>query len=550
MQDSTSRRIVIVGGGFGGVFAAKHLRSLAGADVRIELISRDNFFVFQPLLSEVAGGSIQPADSVSPLRAFLRGVAVRVAEARKIDFAAKAVHVTAGRGDEITTVSYDQLVIALGQVVDLSRTPGLSERAFVMKDVMDAFRIRNHVLQCLEDADVETDPVRKNRLLTTVAVGGGFTGVEAIGEVQDLIRNSLRYYRNIHPGEIRIVLIQHGSRILPELSESLAGYAAAKLKRRGIEIMVNTGVESASVDGVKTDGGDTIEAETIIAAIGNAPSPLTRSLPVPMERGKIVVDRCLRVRGVDGVWALGDNAHIPLDDPDKADAAYAPPLAQFAVREAKVLARNIMAQIKGETPRPFEYRSLGTMASLGGRTGVADILGVKFTGFLAWAAWRSFYLSLLPSVRTRIRVAMDWTLDLIISRSIAQIRPTQGASRYIQFLSGDLVVEPGVDPGGLYIVISGTFVRESPVAAGEEEAANADGGTVGPGDSFGMPLDDDDGSDAEPVRIRAREESTVYFVEKRDLKRLALASKLIGRRPAGAPPPPDAPTAQGGNAAS
>jgi NADH dehydrogenase len=462
---------------------------------------------------------------VSPLRAFLPGVAVRVAEIRKVDFSAKTVHVTAGRGDEIKTVPYDQLVIALGQVVDLSRTPGLSDRALVMKDVADAFRIRNHVLQCLEDADAETDPARKSRLLTVVAIGGGFTGVEAIGEVQDLIRNSLKYYRNVRPDEIRIVLIQHGSRILPELPEHLAGYAAEKLRRRGIEILLKTGVKSATMAGVETDGGDVIDAATIIAAIGNAPSPLMRSLPIPLDRGKIVVDRCLRVRGLDDVWALGDNARIPLGDPSDPSVADAPPLAQFAVREAKALARNILAHLKGDTPEPFEYRSLGTMASLGARTGVADILGVKITGFLAWAAWRTFYLSLLPSFRTRIRVAMDWTLDLIISRSIAQIRATQTASRHIRFLPGDLVIEPGVDPGGLYVVMSGSFDSETPAASGGDAAAESR--RLGPGDCFGMPLSGESARDRE--KVTAHEDSTVYFVEKSDLKRLALASSLIGR---------------------
>ncbi len=532
MNNKTSRRIVILGGGFGGVFAAKQLQARAGDDVEIELISRNNFFVFQPLLSEVAGGSIQPADSVSPLRAFLPRVNVRVAEIRKVDFAAKTVHVTAGNGLEITTVAYDQLVIALGQVVDLSRTPGLSDRAFILKDVMDAFRIRNHVLQCLEAADGEADPVRKSRLLTVVAVGGGFTGVEAIGEVQDLIRNSLKYYRNIRAEEVRIVLIQHDPRIMPELPERLAGYAADKLRRRGIEIMLKTGVSSATMTGVVTDGGDTIEAETIIAAIGNAPSPLTRSLNVPLERGKIVVDQCMRVQGVDDVWALGDNARIPLGDPNDPNVSYAPPLAQFAFREAKVLAQNVLAHLKGGAPKPFKYQSLGTMASLGGRTGVADILGVKFTGFFAWAAWRLFYLSLLPSFRTKIRVAMDWTLDLMISRSIAEIRPIQAASRYIQFLPGDLVVEPGVDPGGLYVVTSGAFDSET---ASTGEGATIQSRVLGPGDTFGVPLNGDDGPKTD--RVSAREASTVYFIEKADLQRLAMATKFIKRHDGVQPPP-------------
>lgn len=542
MNSTSSRRIVILGGGFGGVFAAKHLAARAGQDAQVELISRHNFFVFQPLLSEVAGGSIQPSDSVSPLRAFLPGVKVRVAEIRKIDFAAKTVHVTAGQGNEITIVTYDQLVIALGQVVDLSRTPGLSDRAFVMKDVMDAFRIRNHVLQCLEDADTETDPARKARLLTVIGVGGGFTGVETIGEVQDLIRNSLKYYRNIRPEEIRIVLIQHGSRIMPELPERLATYSADKLRRRGIEILLNTGVNKATISGVETDGGETIDAATIIAAIGNAPSPLMLSLSVPLERGKIVVDRCLRVQGLDDVWALGDNAHIPLGDPNEPGVTYAPPLAQFAVREAKVLAKNILAHLRGDTPQPFEYRSLGTMASLGARTGVADVLGVKITGFLAWAAWRAFYLSLLPSIRTRIRVAMDWTLDLIISRNIAQVRATQDASRYIQFFPGDLVIEPGVDPGGLYVVIAGAFDSETVAAADEVGAGEVR--KLGPGDCFGMPINGDSAPSLE--KITAREDSTVYFVEKSDLNRLAMVSALTKKGGATEPPPPSDESGQPG----
>ncbi len=547
MQNTTSRRIVILGGGFGGVFAAKKLRARAGGDVRIELISRNNFFVFQPLLSEVAGGSIQPADAVSPLRAFLPGVAVRVAEIRKVDFTAKTIHVTAGRGDEITTVPYDQLVISLGQIVDLGRTPGLSDRALGMKDVMDAFRIRNHVIQCLEDADAATDAVRRSRLLTFVVVGGGFTGVEVIGEVQDLIRKSLKYYRNLRQEELRIVLIQHGSRIMPELPEHLAEYAADNLRRRGIEIFLNTGVKSATVTGIEIDGGVIIDAETIIAAIGNAPSPLVRTLPVPLDRGKIVVDRCLRVQGLDDVWALGDNAHIPLGDPSDPNVAYAPPLAQFAVREANVLAQNILAHLNGGTPKPFEYRSLGTMASLGGRTGVADILGVKITGFFAWAAWRAFYLSLLPSITTRIRVAMDWTLDLIISRSIAEMRTTQSFSRHIRFLAGDLVVEPGVDPGGLYVVISGSFDSETLAPSGEEAATGSR--KLGPGDCFGMPINGERGPDDE--RVGAREASTVYFVEKSDLKRLAMISALT--KPRGevkAPPPSDARSDPGAGAPS
>ena len=531
MSDKTAHRVVILGGGFGGVFTAKHLRRNAGSDIDIVLISRHNFFVFQPLLAEIAGGSINPGDGVTPLRRFLPGVTVMVAEVREIDLGAKTVAVTLGRDRGITTVPYDQLVIALGQVVDLSRTPGLAERAFVMKDVIDAFHIRNQVLGCLEDADATTEPRRRRALLTFVAIGGGFTGVETIGEVQELIRKSLKFYPNIRPDEIRTILIQHGPRILPELPEHLATYAAEQLRRRGINIHLNTGVTAATAAGVETGSGPPIDAETIIAAIGNAPSPLMQSLPVTIEHGRIVVDRHMRVCGQEDVWALGDDAHIPLGDPNGANVAYAPPLAQFAYREAKVLARNIVAHRENRPLAAFEYRSLGTMAALGGRRGVADILGVRISGFPAWVAWRLFYLGLLPGIATRVRVAADWLLDLLVSRSIAEVRAVQPGSRPVRFLAGDLVIEPGVDPGGAYIVTAGEFeVGADPNAAG---GGPHDRGppqrTVGPGGHFGMSLNG--AATAANEWVRAREDSTAYFVGKDDLQRLAMVSALIKRGP-------------------
>jgi NADH:quinone reductase (non-electrogenic) len=532
MSDKTTRRVVILGGGFGGVFTAKHLRRQAGRDIDIVLISRHNFFVFQPLLAEIAGGSINPGDGVTPLRRFLPGVAVMVAEVREIDLGAKTVAVTLGRDRRLRTVPYDQLVIALGQVVDLSRTPGLADRALVMKDVMDAFHIRNRVLGCLEDADATTEPRRRRSLLTFIVIGGGFTGVETIGEVQELIRKSLKYYPNIRPDEIRAILIQHGPRILPELPEHLATYAAEQLRRRGVEIRLNTGVEAATPTGVETGSGPPIDAETIVAAIGNAPSPLIQSLPLTLERGRIVVDRCMRVRDHGEVWALGDNAHIPLGDLQGDKVAYAPPLAQFAFREAKVLARNILAHLENRPLTAFEYRSLGTMAALGGRSGVADIMGVRISGFPAWVAWRLFYLSLLPGIATRMRVAADWLLDVVVSRSIAEVRPAQPASGQVRFLAGDVVIEPGIEPGGVYVVTAGMFevgARPSDGAVRSPDDVALPPQKLGPGGHFGMPLNGAARSTDEWVR--ASEDSTAYFVGKDDLQRLAMVSALIEPKP-------------------
>ncbi|MBK8209863.1 MAG: FAD-dependent oxidoreductase [Rhodospirillales bacterium] len=523
MANKPEHRIVILGGGFGGVFTARHLRQRAGSHIHVELISRNNFFVFQPLLPEVAGGGVHPSDAVSPLRLYLPSVKVRIAEVRKIDFTTNTVHVTAGRDREIAIVHYDQLVIALGQEVDLSRTPGLAERALVMKDIVDAFKVRNQVLGCLEEADQTIDPRRKRRLLTFVVIGGGFTGVETVGEVQELIRKALRHYPGIRLDEIRIVLIQHGARILPELPEHLATFAADALRRRRIEILLKTGVRAVGPTGIEIDGDLVLDAETIIAAIGNAPSPLMKSMQLPLQHGRIVVDQSLRVAGLQNVWALGDNALIPLSGDDSAQA---PPLAQFAFREAKVLARNILASIQGHPLAAFEYKSLGTMASLGAHSGVAEILGVRVTGFLAWAAWKLLYLSLLPGWPMRIRVAIDWSLNLVFSRSIVEIRAAGSESRAIRLLAGDMVLEPGFEPVGVYVVTSGTFELSCPTTDVDE--ANCPSSRLGPGDCFGLSLDGK--PPAEPQRVRACEDSTAYFIDRADLKRLAMVTALLERR--------------------
>jgi NADH dehydrogenase len=519
-------RIVILGGGFGGVFTARHLQRRAGGSVDIQLISRNNFFVFQPLLPEVAGGNVHPLDAVSPLRLFLRNTTIRVAEVRKVDLSARTVHVTAGRDRAIAEVPYDHLVIALGQVVDLRRTPGLSERALVMKDIADAFSIRNQILGCLEEADEASELRRKRRLLTFIVIGGGFTGVETLGELQDLIRKSLRHYPRIRPEEVRIVLIQHGARILPELPAHLAAYAADALRRRGVEILLKTGVKAVGPDGVETDGGLVFDAETIIAAIGNAFSPVVQSMQVPLQKGRIVVDRCLRVEGLENVWALGDNALIPLGNAEKGEPEYAPPLAQFAFREAKVLAANILSSIAGRPPAPFEYESLGTMASLGGRRGVADIMGVRVAGFPAWLAWKILYLSLLPGISNRVRYAIDGLLNLVFSRGIAQVRPTGVASRPIRLLAGDVVLEPGFKPEGLYVVTSGTL-ELSHTGSGEGEGDHSSE-RLGPGDCFGLLPDGE--APEQPQRVRASEDSSAYFIAKDDLHRLTMVAALLERR--------------------
>ena len=530
MTSNARRRVLVLGGGFGGVFTAKHLRRRAGNAVDIVLISRHNFFVFQPLLPEIAGGSINPGDGVTPLRRFLPGVAVMVAEIREIDLGAKTVHVTLSRESGIRTVPYDQLVIALGQVVDLSRTPGLADRALVMKDVLDAFHIRNQVLGCLEDADAATDPRRRQSLLTFVVIGGGFTGVETIGEVQELIRKSLKYYPSIRADEIRTILIQHGARILPELPEHLASYATEQLRRRNIEIRLNTGVKAATPTGVETGSGPPIDAETIIAAIGNAPSPLTQSLPVALEHGRIVVDRCMRVQDQEDVWAFGMSPH-------PAWRSERRPCRLRAAARAVRVSRGEGAGAEHPRPprRPSAHGIRVSFARHHGGTRRSQ-RGCRYHGRADQRVPRvgrvAPFLS-QPVARHRHPSAgrRGLALDLLVSPSIAEIRAAQPASGQVRFLAGDLVVEPGIEPDGLYVVTSGAFEIEP--AATTSGGSRAQSRKIGPGGYFGMSIGGEGPS--ERARVRACEDSTAYLVDKNDLRRLATVSAFVGRRTEGTP---------------
>lgn len=469
------QRVLILGAGFGGVYAAKHLARLAPVQVSVEIVDDNNYFVFQPLLPEVAGGSVNAADAVTPLRFLLPRARSAEAEVVGVDFAAREVEVVQGMRRRLRRIPYDHLVLALGQVTDLGRYPGLPEHALTMKDLPDAFRLRNHVIDCLEQADIAEDAALKRCMLTFVVIGGGLSGVETIGEVDGMLRRALKFYPRIRREEVRLVLVEYLPRILPEVARPLADYAFRELQRRGVEILTGLGVRSAARESVELTDGRVIEAFTVVATIGNGPTPLVRALPLPKEKGRIVTDRFLRVPGFAGVWALGDAARIPLADAGDP-LPTAPPTAQAARQEAAVLARNIRAAITGEPLEPFSYHSRGQLASLGARRGVADLFGLQVTGFLGWVLWRSVYLGLLPGWTTRVRIAVDWTLDTIFPRNLVQIQqPLPQAVRRHRFRAGDVVFRRGEVTGPLYLVLEGAVALDEGVSAR----------TVGRGGHFG-----------------------------------------------------------------
>ncbi|WP_371778054.1 NAD(P)/FAD-dependent oxidoreductase [Streptosporangium subroseum] len=409
-------RVVIVGGGFGGVSTAQRLDRHAARGLRAEvtLISDTNALLFTPMLAGVASSALEPRHVSAPVRAALSHTAFLHGHVDSIDTARRVVHVTTGE-QGMAAVPYEHLVLAVGSVSHYFDLPGLAEHAFALKTIGDATRLRNHVLGALERADLESDLARRAELLTVVVAGGGFAGTELIAELFDLVHGVLHQYPNVRDSEPRFVLVHAGERILPELSAELGAYALEKLRRRGIEFRLKTRVAEASPGAVRLSDGETIPTRTLAWTAGNRPHPLAGALPAEHgSGGSVVVDPFLRVAGIDGVWAIGDCARIPCPD-----GRPCPPTAQHALREGRTVANNIAAALTGRSPVRFRFRGLGILVALGHRTAVAEIGGHRLSGLLAWLLWRAIYLAKLPGGERKARVLADWSIDLAFPRDIA-----------------------------------------------------------------------------------------------------------------------------------
>ena len=449
-------RVLILGGGFAGLYAARNLQRLMGKKAAIEVVNRENYFVFQPLLPEVAGGAISAVNAVSPLRFLTREIFIRKAEVDSINPEAQTVTVFQGVQRRPTVLEYDHLIIALGSGSDLTRTPGLSEHAFTMKTLSDARRLRAHVIERLEHADITRLPEVKKGALTFTVIGGGFSGIETVGEIKELIDRSLRYYPNINASEIRVVVLEFADRILNEMPESLAAYAQNKLNQRGIEVQLGVGVAEATGTQLVTTTGEVIDTRTIVATIGNTPAPVVAKMPLTLEQGRILVRRDFRADGFENIWAIGDSL-IPMTDTASAREDFAPPTAQFAVREAKHLAQNVVAALQNQNLKKFHYSSKGSLASLGAGRGVAEVYGIKLTGRLAWLLWRVYYISFLPGMQTRISVLWNWLMDGFSPRSVVQINSEKPQdARYVLYRAGDRIYENGARSDGFYTIASGS----------------------------------------------------------------------------------------------
>ena len=421
MSDSSNvHRIVIVGGGFGGVYTAVNLGRLwrKRGGVEITLVSRDNFFLMTPFLFEAGSGVLDPRHAVSPVRKMLDAPARFVeADLESIDFDRRVVTARhAPGGGDAVELPYDQLVLALGGVTNTKIIPG-SEQAMTFKTLADAIFLRNHVIDAFEWADAEDDEAERRRLLTFVIIGGGLVGVELMGELTSLVRNIRKLYPRAGKTEPSFHLVEHGPQILAEMERDLADYAAEVLKKRGVDVRTSCDAKRIEPDRVELSDGTEIAAYTIVLAAGVAPHPLLASFPLEKDRkGRIATDGTMRTKSRPEVWAIGDCASIP----DPAGKPY-PQLAQHALREARVLARNITSTARGGPLEPFVYKTLGTLASLGDYQGVGRVMKLKLKGFPAWWVWRSYYLFQMPRFERKLRIVLDWTVALFFHYDIVKL---------------------------------------------------------------------------------------------------------------------------------
>ncbi len=483
MKTAQPTRILILGGGFGGVHTALALekrlaRELREGTVELGLVSRENYMVFQPMLPEVISGSIGLLDTITPIRRLCPATNLYTRTIEKIDLERRCVSVAAGFGSQHRNLPFDHLVIALGNVTSFAGQHGLGEHALPFKYLGDALAVRNRLIHTLEEADIERDPEMRRTLLTFVVAGGGFSGVEAVAEINDFVRAAAGSYRNLPKAEIRVILLHAGPLILLELPSSLAEFAQRLLMKRGVEIRLNTRLAGATAEAALLAGGDRIATRTLVSTVPSMPNPLVAMLDCKKDRGRIVVDESLELPDHPGVWAAGDCAFIT----DAKSKEPAPPTAQHATREARCVAENIVASLRGRPRRAFSFNALGKMGSLGHHSAVAEVFGLKISGFLAWWLWRTVYLMKLPGLDRKIRVATDWTLDLILRPDIVQLKTDKPVGiRREHFEPGQVVFREGDRGDWLYVVVDGEVEVLKTIPDRGETSLR----TLGPGECFG-----------------------------------------------------------------
>ncbi|MGC2001232.1 MAG: FAD-dependent oxidoreductase, partial [Candidatus Acidiferrales bacterium] len=408
-------RVVIVGGGFAAVKFAETLRKkLRGSECEILLFNRENHMVFHPLLADVAGASINADAAVAPLRQMLPGVECRTERVQRIDLPASEIEFDSASG-ALARLHYDHVVVACGAESNLGIIPGMTEHAFAFKVMRDAIDLRQHIVRQMENAEAASELDRRRWYLSIIIVGAGFSGAEVAGEINELVRSSTRFYRNFRKEDVKVTLVHSQDQILPEVAPKLRAFAQKRMEKAGITMLMNSRAVAATHEGVQLQDGRMLAGATIVCTIGTTISPIVERLNVSKERGRIRTVPDMRIEGQTSAWAIGDCAFIV----NAFDNKPSPTTAQFAERQGRQAALNLVRILRSEPAQPFRFKALGQLCSIGGYEAVAEMLGMRISGFPAWLAWRAVYLFKLPTWSRRIKVALDWAWDVLFPRDLS-----------------------------------------------------------------------------------------------------------------------------------
>ena len=415
------KNLIIIGGGFAGTVLAAKLEKHLPKEWEIYLLSKTNFVTYNPLLPEVVGASVLPGHVQAPIRQMVKRTRIRMVTVDHIDFENKKVLY---HNNEPGELRFDQLVFASGVGANVTMMPGMKEHALPLKTVGDALHIRNKMVERLEQATIHPDPERRKALTTFVVIGGGFSGIEVAGEMEDFLCSAQRYYKNIKREDCNIVVLHGTDTLLPELSAKLGRKTEQIFRKRGIDVRLNTRALRIENEKVILSDESEVPGSTIVCTIGTVPHEVTQNESLPLERGKIVANGDMSVEGWDGVWALGDCALVP----NAHDGKLCPPTAQFADRQARFLAKNIIAKVKGAETRAFSYKPAGMLASIGHNNAVAEVYGLRLSGLLAFMMWRGIYLLKVPTFARKVRLFLEWNWAMFFPPDIAHLGFTRTES--------------------------------------------------------------------------------------------------------------------------
>lgn len=498
----SKKRIIIVGGGFAGVKCAGTLtKKLSLEDYEIVLFNSENYMVFQPLLAEVVGSSITPESVSVPLRQMLPKVTCRTEDITLIDLKGSFVRYLTNEGYG-GDMYYDHLVISVGSEVNLGIIPGMADHSFPLRTVGDAITLRYHVMDQLENAEVCDDYERRKWYLSFIVVGGGFSGVEVAGEINDLVKDSAKFYKNFGKDDFKVILIHSRGQILPEVTSKLRDFAKDKMEEAGITVKLSSRVTYVTSEGVGLKDGSLISGATLVCTVGNTTSAIIKSLDIEKENGRVVTNSDMKVIGFENVWAIGDCAKIV----NTYNNEVSPPTGQFAERQGRQTALNIIRSIDGKETKPFYFRPIGQLCAIGGHNAVAELFGLHLSGFIAWYIWRTVYILKLPSISHRVKVGFDWAWEFFYSRDLShpKVNLTERISR-AYFRPGDLIIEQGDPSMNFYIIESG----EVEVVRGNQNGGTNTIAILGAGDFFGEMALISDRPRSASVKARSEVEVTI-----------------------------------------